>query len=278
MIPLDRYEKWPTALDARATAYLNENEYQEYASIPEPERLSQLRALLERPIANFTPVNEVFFRARWAEVLRAVRPKRGLVLLEIASGDADMIPQMMARDYPNSRYIAANTNRILTESLLAKTRAIPLNVTVIGEDAVAIDRHLAPGSVDVVAFQHGVNDVLQAILCDRYGVDTTNSDWMQTLPRMIVIVQQEMAQGTLEEHVRPAFLSLLEKMLSVLKDDGRIVMNHYMFQLDLDWGYPPALWEDLIPIVRQWTGSLTGAREVVVDGFDPHWWLFLAKR
>lgn len=278
MIPLDRYQKWSTALDARATTYLNESEYQDYASIPEPKRLSQLRALLERPIANFTPVNEVFFRARWAEVLRAVHPDQGLVLLEIASGDADMIPQMMARDYPNSRYIAANTNRILTESLLAKTRAIPLNVTVIGEDAIAIDRHLAPGSVDVVAFQHGVNDVLQAILCDRYDVDTTDSDWMQTLPRMIAIVQQEMAQGTLEEHVRPAFLSLLEKMLGVLKDDGRIVMNHYMFQLDLDWGYPPALWEDLIPFVRQWTQSLPGGREVVVDGFDPHWWLFLAKR
>ena len=277
MIPLDLYEKWSACLDEQARQHLNERENQEYQSIPKPERLRQVKAILEKPIACFTPVNEVFFRARWAEVLTAAHAGKDLTLLEIASGDADMIPQMMARLYPHSRYITANMNRILTERLRAKTRDLPVEVVVIEEDAVAIDRHLSTESVDIVAFQHAVNDVLQAILCDQEGVDTIYADWMETLPKMIQILQRETSQNTFEQHVKPAFLSLLEQLLKVLKKDGLMVMNHYMFQLDLDWGYPPVLWEDLIPITREWIKTLPGCKEVFFDGFDPHWWMFLQK-
>jgi hypothetical protein len=267
MIPLDRYEKWSSRLDEQALQYLNEREYQEYQSIPHSERLSQVKAILEKPIARFSPVNEVFFRARWADVLKTIYPGKNLTLLEIASGDADMIPQMMARLYPHSRYISANMNRILTGRLRAKTADIPVEVVVIEDDAAAIDRHLSADSVDIIAFQHAVNDVLQAILCAQEGVDTVDADWMETLPKMIQILQREIYQNTLEQHVRWAFLSLLEKLLKVLKKDGWMVMNHYMFQLDLDWGYPPALWEDLIPIIRQWIKALPGCEEVFFDGF-----------
>jgi len=54
-------------------------------------------------------------------------------------------------------------------------------------------------------------------------------------------------------------------------------MNHYMFQLDLDLGYPPVLWEDLIPITREWIKTLPGCREVFFTGFDPQWWMFFQK-
>lgn len=277
MIPLDRYEKWSACLDDDAGQFLNEAEYQAYRSIAAPEKLRQLKAILEKPIAEFTLVNEVFFRARWAEVLAVAQPGNDLTLLEIASGDADMIPQMMARAYPHSRYITANMNRILTARLREKTRDIPVTVEVIEEDAAGISRHLPAESVDIIAFQHAVNDVLQAILCDQQGVDTIYADWMDTLPKMISILQRETAQNTLEQHVRPAFLSLLGELLKVLKKGGLVVMNHYMFQLDLDWGYPPALWEDLIPIVREWLKTLLGCKEVCFEGFDPHWWVFLQK-
>jgi hypothetical protein len=278
MIVLDRFEKWSSSLDEQARQYLNDMEYREYCSIPGPDRLSQLKAILEKPIARFTPVNEVFFRARWAEVLGAVHPGNELALLEIASGDADMIPQMMARTRPHgSRYITANMNRILTERLREKTRDLPVEIVVIEEDAIEIDRHLPAESVDVIAFQHAVNDVIQAILCGQAGIDTVYADWMETLPKMIGILQKETAQNTLEQHARPAFLHLLEKLLKVLKQDGLVVMNHYMFQLDLDWGYPPGLWEDMIPITRQWIKALPGCKEVFFEGFDPHWWMFYQK-
>ncbi len=277
MIPLDRFEKWSSCLDQYASQYLNEVEYQKYQSIPHPERLSQLKAVLESPIACFTEVNEVFFRARWAEVLHHLHPGGDLTLLEVASGDADMIPQMMAHAYPHSRYITANMNRILTQRLQKKTKDIAVKVEVIEEDAVAIDRYLPAESVEIIAFQHAANDVIQAILCDQEGIDTIYADWMEALPKMIAILQREMAQNSLEQHARSAFLSLLEKLLKVLKKDGFLVMNHYMFQLDLDWGYPHVLWEDLIPIIREWIKTFPAYQEVLIEGFDPHWWLFLQK-
>ena len=277
MIPLDLYEKWAACLDAQAIQYLNEAEYREYRSIPELERLSQVKALLEKPITRFTHVNEVFFRARWAEVLQAAHIDQDLALLEIASGDTDVIPQMMASQHPHSRYISANMNRILTGRLRAKTQDLAVEIVVIEEDAAAIDHYLPAESVHIVTFQHAVNDVLQAILCDQEGVDTIYTDWMETLPKMIQILQREIRQNTFEQHVRPAFLALIEQLLRVLKKDGLVVMNHYMFQLDLDWGYPPELWEDLIPITREWMKELPGCKEVFFEGFDPQWWMFYQK-
>jgi hypothetical protein len=278
MVPLDQYEKWHPCLDERARQFLSEEEYREYQAIPASERLLQIQAILERPIARFSQVNDVFFRARWAEVLASLETSTPLTLLEIASGDADSIPQMMARAYPHSHYISANMNRILTDGLRQKTRHLPLEVRIIEEDAVEINRHLPAESVDIIAFQHAVNDVIQAILCQREGVDTVDADWMDTLPKMIRILQQELSQDTFEQHARPAFLSLLTNLSQVLKANGWIVMNHYMFQLDLDWGYPPGLWEDLIPITREWLRALPGFKEVFLEGFDPHWWIFYRKQ
>ena len=277
MIPLDRFDKWSAILGTLARHYLSDIEYQEFQSIPDTEKLRQLKAILEKPITRFTAVNEVFFRATWADVLDAAHPGKELTLLEVASGDADMIPQMMARTHPHSRYITANMNRILTERLREKMRDLPVEILVIEEDAARIDRYLQPESVDIVAFQHAVNDVIQAILCDREGVDTVSTDWMEVLPKMIRILQKEIAQNTLEQHARPAFLTLLERLAQVLKPDGVMVMSHYMFQLDLDWGYPPALWEDLIPITREWIKELPVFKEVFMDEFDPHWWIFCRK-
>jgi hypothetical protein len=277
MIPLDRLEKWAPILDDRARRYLNAGELQAYRSIPEGVKRRQLQDILEKPIAEFTPVNEVFFRARWAEAVGAVFSGSDLSLLEIATGDADMIPQMLARAYPHSQYITANMNRRLNRRFQEKTRDLTLKIRLIEADAMGIENYLTPESLDLIAFQHAINDVIQAILCEREGVDTVDAEWMETLPKMIEILQRETSQNTLEEHAKSPFLSLMGKLLNVLKKGGTILMNHYMFQLDLDWGYPPALFENLAPLTRLWLGELPGCREVFRDGFQPQWWIFLQK-
>ena len=51
-----------------------------------------------------------------------------------------------------------------------------------------------------------------------------------------------------------------------------------MFQLDLDLGYPPALFEDIVPMVRPWAKELGDCQEIAIEGFDEQWWLFLQRK
>jgi hypothetical protein len=277
MIALDEYKKWLPILQKYASDLLNNRDYEEYSRLSYSEIENQLKAILEKPIASFTVVNELYFRARWAEVLNNFYPEKGITLLEVATGDADMIPQLLGHTRSDSRYITANMNKHLNNSLLEKTKELPVQMELIEDDAALIEKHIGRESVDLIAFQHAVNDVIQAILCDREGVDTIYSDWMETLPKMIEILQREVGQNTLELHSKDPFLGLIRTLLKVLKKDGIIAMNHYMFQLDLDWGYPADLFENMLPMVRKWLSELTECEEIVVDGFDSNWWIFLKK-
>ena len=269
---------WSPRLDESARRYLGAEDLEYYEAIPPEERQRQLAALLERPIETFSPVNEAYFRARWADTLRLLHPGADLSLMEVATGDADMIPQAMARSHPGSRYVTANMNRQLNGSLLARTKGLDIRLELVDDDAARISEHCAPASFDVVAFQHGINDVLQAILCAREGVDTVYPDWMAVLPQMISMLQRETAAGTFEASVKAPFLKLMRTLSDMLKPGGTIVANHYMFRLDLDWGYPPALFEGLAPLVRGWCAELTGLKEVRYPGYEENWWLFLRKR
>ncbi len=277
MIPLDRIEKWLPKLTESARQYLQPDEFVQYERMPEGERERQIRALLSAPIANFTVINEVFFRDRWNEVMDRLHPGGRLTLLEVASGDADMIPQCMARTRQGSLYITANMNEKLNESLMQRIGGLPIAVRLVDDDAANILHHLEAGQVDIIAFQHAVNDVLQAVLCAQNNIDTVYSDWMETLPAMIKLLQKEVAAGTLDMHVREPFMDLMRSLWPTLRAGGFVAINHYMFQLDLDWGYPPDLFENLAPMVRRWLKELPGYKEVTLDGFDPQWWIFLKK-
>lgn len=277
MIRLDDEKKWMPVFQKNAHRYLSRDEYEEYAGLSEKELEEGLKALLEKPIASFTVLNELYFRARWDEVIGMAYRGDELSLLEVATGDADMIPQVMGRTRPGSRYITANMNKLLNQSLLEKTKDLPITMELIEDDAAFIDRHVGE-AVDMIAFQHAVNDVIQAILCDREGIDTIYSDWMETLPKMITILQREVKDKTLEQHAKDSFLGLIRSLVRVLRKGGLVAMNHYMFQLDLDWGYPADLFENMLPIVRGWLKEIEECEEIFFEGFHSNWWIFLRKK
>ncbi|MDF2537967.1 MAG: hypothetical protein K0S76_988 [Herbinix sp.] len=277
MKPLDVIKEHVIS-DENARKYLNNSEYSEFLSIMPEIRASQMKALIVKPIAQFTVINELYFRTRWAELIHSLYGENQVTLLEVASGDADMIPQALSRSNPGSTYIAANMNKILNESLLNRTKDLSIKMLLVDDDAANLKSHIGSDSVDIIAFQHGVNDVIQAILCDQVGVDTIYSDWMDTLPKMIEIIQKQVQEGTLEQNAKPAFLGLVSTLLDILKENGIIAMNHYMFQLDLDWGYPADLFENFMPLVRGWISELSGCKEVYIDKFDSQWWIFLKKQ
>ena len=277
MKPMDQFN-YDILQEDNARKYLTAEEYGEYRKIPEDDSVHQLHKLLEQPIAQFTVINELYFRTRWAGLINQVYGSGPVCLLEVASGDADMIPQAMAKSNPGSRYITANMNQLLNESMLRKTKDLDLHMQLIDDDASAILNHIEPASVDIIAFQHAVNDVLQAILCGQHGIDTVYTDWMATLPDMIRLLQAEVRDNTLERSVKDPFLSLLNCLLQVLNPEGIIAINHYMFQLDLDWGYPPDLFENLLPIVRLWISELDNCKEIFLDGYDSQWWIFVSVK
>ena len=168
-------------------------------------------------------------------------------------------------------------NERLNESLMRRIGSLPLTVRLIADDAANILNHIGQEQADIIAFQHAVNDVLQAILCAQNGIDTVYSDWMETLPAMITLLQREVIAGTLEKNVREPFMNLMKALWPTLRKGGHAAINHYMFQLDLDWGYPPALFENMVPMVREWLRELPGSCEVTLEGFDQQWWIFLQK-
>lgn len=274
MIPIDEWNAEYLSAE-NAEKMLSRAEYGEFERIPVKEREEELRQLLCYPIAHFSPVNELYFRTKWAALFQTQHQDKPLVLLEAASGDADMIPQTLARSQPGSTYISANMNRLLNESLAEKLKPLDLEFQLIDDDAARIADYIGKGTVDVIAFQHGVNDILQAILCSEYGVDTIYADWMELLPKMIKLLQEELGAGTFVEKVKKPFLDLIQNLSATLKQDGMIAIHHYMFQLDLDWGYPPELFENLIPMIREWFQEETSLEEVFFEGCHPQWWLFL---
>ncbi len=277
MLPLANYDMWEPRLDEYARRFLNGKEWADYQAMAAHERRCQLQRLLDLPVAQFSWVNEVVFRTLWGSVLASTLPGSNPSVLEIASGAEDCIPQAMARTHPHGQYAAANMNKQLTAGLLRNTKELSLPIRVIEDDAANMSSHLGTESVDLVAFHHGVNDVLQAIRCDQEGIDTVDSDWMRTLPRMIELLRADVDQGTFEDKVKGPFLGLLTTLRDLLRPGGTMVMLHFPFQMDLDWGYPPDLYEGIIPMTRRWAEEIEGLTVIDEPGYPDQWWLFLRK-
>lgn len=277
MKPLDRPD--PAILEKEAVEkYLNADERRQFYCIPKDERFSQLCSILEKPLDTFTPVNDLYFRGKWVQLFHRMFGREKFRLLEIAAGDADIIPRAMACSHPGSSYISANMNEFLNQSMLKKTKGLALDFQLIHDDAANLGDYLRPQSVDMIAFQHGVNDILQAILCGMRGIDTVYTDWMELLLLMIEILKEEVEAGTFAEHTKAPFLKLLTDLSVMQKPGGIMAIHHYMFRLDLDLGYPLELFENLVPMVREWILECGIFEEIRLEGFEPQWWLFLRRR
>lgn len=235
--------------------------------------------MIQKTIKNFDCF-DFYFYIMWYHALINITGKDTVKALEVASGSTDIIPQVMDRIFhKESQYISSNMNKKLTEGLNERIGNLLISTRVIEDDALLISKYTGADFFDMVLFQHSANDIIQAILCERERIDTINSDWMETLPEMIRILQNEVGENTLEDHAKPGFIALLSSCLETLAYGGYMVFNHHMYQWDLDMGYPYTLWHDMIPMVRKWIAeSDLKMEEVEFEGFDKQWWLFLRKK
>jgi hypothetical protein len=270
MKPLDNYEIW--------TSRLNEADVFEIGSDFEVNKI-YLKEFLEAPIHRFTPVLSWYIRSKWVDAFKMIKNNAPIEVLELASGSSVFIPQVIAKHYsnPQTKYTTFNLNKKLTAGFKAQTKNLPLKIDVVEDAAQNIGNYIGQNKVDAVVFEHAINDILQGMFAERYGIDTIDTDWFEILPEMIKIISTEYSKGTFETSVKNEFLALLDSCLNVLKPNGFMTFFQFMYQADLDLGYDAELYGNMVDIIRKWVHEAGIGKEVFFDGFEPHWWMFIQK-
>lgn len=277
MKPLDNFQSEILNLN-NAKKFLSKEQYNNFKEINSSLKITLLKEVIEKPIENWNEITELYFRSKWANLFNALYCNKKICVLEVASGDADMIPQTLSISNPGSYYIAANMNKFLNESLIRKTKGLKINLELIDDDASNIRNYIENDKVDIIAFQHGVNDVLQAMLCTNNNLDTVSCQWLDLLPQMIELIKREVKNNTFEETLKDNFINFINEIAYTLKDDGIIAISHYMFDLDLKLGYPINIFENLINIIREWLKEDSKFEEISFKNYNDNWWIFLKKK
>ena len=270
MKPLDNYETWAAKLSEENAAEIG-------LDIEECRML--IKELMEIPIDRSYSVLKWYVGEKWADAFRNIKADAPIEVLELASGESTHIPKVMAKHYSDSqtKYITFNLNKKLTANFKTATKDLPITIEVVEDPAQTIDSRIGENKIDVVVFEHAINDILQGMFAERNGIDTIDTDWYDVLPKMVEIISSEYRGGTFEASVRNEFLALLDSCLNVLKPNGYIVFFHHMYKMDLDFGYDAELYENMVNIVRKWVQEAGIGQEVFFDGFEPHWWMFIKK-
>lgn len=280
MKPMDDIKNWlPKMYENNATDVLSIDEKNRWDCLTKEERNEMLKSLLEKPVDFNLPVYSWYFRTKWGEVLQAIQSPTPLSLLEIGSGSTDMLPQIMSRLYkhPETSYITVNMNKELTYWFRENTKGLPIKVDVVEDAAQNMENYFGAEKFDAIVFEHSFNDIMQAMLAERTGIDTIHSDWFEVLPKMINIINREYVSGTMEASVKSEFLELISSCIKVLKKGSYIIVNHFQYQYDLNLGMNPELWENLLNIIRNWINDAGLGQEVFFDGYEPQWWMFIKK-
>lgn len=224
-------------------------------------------------------LHDAYYVGAWCGVAQLLGNGAALKFLEVASGDVAVVPWALELyDDGGCSYATANLNKKLTQNFLAKTAALRTAVRVVEDDGANMSQYYAPGSFDVLALQHGVNDIVQTILCEREGMDTVNGDWWENLPQMTRISDEYHRSGRLEDAARPGFLACMRACADLIRPGGYLAFNSIVYQYDLDLGYPLDLYESYIPMARRWLLEAgMGLTEITPEGWDRQWWMILQK-
>jgi hypothetical protein len=218
---------------------------------------------------------------QWVKVLESLSLPDEPQVLELCAGGSD--PVVVALDVvfgSRATYQTVNLNRVLAAELRQKTAPLSLEIEIIEDDARDLAEHFGPGSFDLIAFHHAVNDILETAVAADHGFDTRDIDWW-TDERMMIewLAEQDRADG-LRRVGLPELSAILGAAAEVCKPGGYLVFDHWTFEhhLSQDW-FPAHLFGRLIPLAREVVMGLeAGLEEVTPAGLDRQWWMVLRKR
>ena len=231
-----------------------------------------------KPLDISLPVFNAVLAAQYNEIFEALQPPRSLAIYEPCVGASN--PVMLASEAYSggeARYVTMNLNRQLRQQLQEKNAHLKMSVRVIEDDAQRALKILAPRSFDVACFHHAVNDILQTVVSEPRGMDTTQIDWFQSERQMIEWLAEDAGACRLEERGKPEFLQIVESAVRMARPGGHLIFDHWNWRkfIGVDW-FPWELFYNLIPLARRWISeSGLPLKEVPLAGVDPQWWMIL---
>jgi len=243
----------------------------------------QLEQVIQIPLNLSKPASyelyQLYYMVSWQQIFAKLELPADAEVFEIAAGDTVHVPKALDAYSESASYVTANLNKALTERFIDKTAGLHIGIRVIEDDGVRILDYVPEGTVDVVAFHHAVNDIVQTILSGVEGIDTVGSDWWSIEPQMLRAVMAYHERGELKEAVYGDFIRIIETCAKLLKPGGYMVFDNCTFEGYEEIGYSTSFHSAYIELTRQWVQEADlGLTETRLDGYDSaHWWLILRK-
>lgn len=223
---------------------------------------------------------ELYYTASWFHIFEIVNVPRNASIFEIGAGDTVYIPKAMnAYSSGNGgNYVTANLNKELSQRFREKTEGLNLSIQIIEDDGANILNHLSKGSMEVIAFHHAINDIIQTIIAKIENIDTINNNWWEIEPQLLSKVMEYHNSGKLKIATYDAFVSLIDTCRKLLKPGGYMVFDNCTYAGYEAMGYSSEFHSSYINMAREWIEEAgLGLEEVELKSYDKMWWMVLRK-
>ncbi len=237
------------------------------------------RAPMIRRDSSDMQLSRVYHILCWIEALKKSSISEDATVVEIAPGAGTAT--VTAFDVVSGRegkYVAFNLNKKLTSDFKTQTEDLNLDIRIIEDDAKNALAYIPKETIDMVAGNHAINDILETIIANKEGLDTIEGDWFEIAPRLIRKYEKAYLNGTLKNLVFEDFIEIMRAIYFTLKPGGYLALNYYVYPVEIDWGGSVPVRSAFVNLARQWISEADlGFETVFLDGFDPKWWGFFRK-
>lgn len=222
-----------------------------------------------------------YYAYQWIDILRRFFPERHDVIsvVEVAPGTSVMVARALdVFEGGSGRYVAFNLNRGLSDRLDTLLDYLNVETRIVADDAVHAGRYLASGTIDLFAYNHAVNDMIEHWVAQANSLDTIHVDWYARGGDLIKAVEQAHRGTRLEEIAAGPFVQSIRAAVTALKPDGRLVFDNYVFAEQVEAGASGELYGGLLSVARTWIeAAFLPVRKTNLTGYDPDFWLMYRK-
>jgi len=224
-------------------------------------------------------VSRVYHILSWEKAFKSLSIGKDSTLVEIAPGAGTHIANAFdVVTGGKGKYVTFNLNKKLTSDFKNQTKELNLNTHIIEDNARNLPKYIEKETVDMVTGNHAINDILETIIAHNKGIDTIENDYFEIAPRLIREYEKVYLNGTLKNLVFEDFIEIIRAIYFVLKSGGCLVLNYYVYPVEIDWGGSLPVRSAFVNLARQWISEADlGLETFSLEGFDPKWWGFFRK-